>query len=215
MIRLLLVDDHAAFRQPLAFMLELEPDFTVTQQSESVAEVDQSLADFDVALIDLILPDGNGIDLVRRLQATNPHGSVLVLTGNADQTSRAMAVEAGAAGLLHKSASLSDIIDTVRRLGRGERLFTLEETIKLLRDAGQLKERDRAAKQALAQLTHRERDVLQALSEGMSDREIAEHLNISPETVRTHMANILHKLGVDSRLEALVFAARHGAVSIK
>ena len=215
MINLLLVDDHAAFRQPLAFMLEREPDLTVSQQAESVAEVKQSLADYDVAIVDLVLPDGNGIDLVRNLRTANPRGSVVVLTASADHASRALAVEAGAAGLLHKSASLPDIIETIRRLGRGEQLLSLEETIELLRDAGQHRERDRAAQQALAQLTHREREVLQTLTKGMTDREIGEHLNISSETVRTHMVNILHKLGVDSRLQALVFAARHGAVTIE
>jgi RNA polymerase sigma factor (sigma-70 family) len=214
MINLMLVDDHAAFRQPLAFMLEREPDLTVSQQAESVAEAKQSMADYDVAVIDLVLPDGNGIDLVRSLRTANPRGSVVVLTASADHAARALAVEAGAAGLLHKSASLPDIIETIRRLGRGEQLLTLEETIDLLRDAGQHRERDRAAQQALAQLTHREREVLQTLTKGMTDREIGQHLNISSETVRTHMVNILHKLGVDSRLQALVFAARNGAVTI-
>jgi RNA polymerase sigma factor (sigma-70 family) len=214
MINVLLVDDHAAFRQPLAFMLEREPDLTVSQQAESVADTNQSLADYDVAIIDLVLPDGNGIDLVRSLRTANPRGSVVMLTASADHAARALAVEAGAAGLLHKSASLPDIIETIRRLGRGEQLLTLEETIDLLRDAGQHRERDRAAQQALAQLTHREREVLQTLTKGMTDREIGAHLNISSETVRTHMVNILHKLGVDSRLQALVFAARNGAVTI-
>lgn len=214
MINVLLVDDHAAFRQPLAFMLEREPDLTVSQQAESVADTNQSLADYDVAIIDLVLPDGNGIDLVRSLRTANPRGSVVMLTASADHSARALAVEAGAAGLLHKSASLPDIIETIRRLGRGEQLLTLEETIDLLRDAGQHRERDRAAQQALAQLTHREREVLQTLTKGMTDREIGAHLNISSETVRTHMVNILHKLGVDSRLQALVFAARNGAVTI-
>jgi len=215
MIRLLLVDDHAAFRQPLAFMLDREPDFAVVGQAGSVADAKRMTSDFDVAAVDLTLPDGSGVDLVRILRASNPSASVFVLTASQDHAAKAMAVEAGAAGLLHKSASLTEIIDAMRRLGAGEQLLDLEETIELLRLAGQQRERDRAAQQALAQLTPRERDVLETLTEGMTDREIGECLSISSETVRTHMVNILHKLGVESRLQALVFAARHGAVKIQ
>jgi RNA polymerase sigma factor (sigma-70 family) len=215
MIRLLLVDDHAAFRQPLAFMLDLEPDFSVVGQAESVAEARQMTTEFDVAVVDLTFPDGSGVDLVRSLRTSNPSGCVVMLTASQDHAARAMAVEAGAAGLLHKSASLAEIIDAVRRLGAGEQLLDLEETIVLLRLAGQQRERDRAAQQAIARLTPREREVLETLTDGMTDREIGECLNISAETVRTHMVNILHKLGVDSRLQALVFAARHGAVKIE
>jgi RNA polymerase sigma factor (sigma-70 family) len=214
MIRLLLIDDHAAFRQPLAFMLDREPDFAVVGQAGSIAEAKRMTTDFDVAVVDMMLPDGSGVDLVRGLRAANPSGCVVMLTASQDHAARAMAVEAGAAGLLHKSASLPDIIDAMRRLGAGEQLFDLEETIALLRLAGQHRERDRAAQQALSLLTPREREVLETLTEGMTDREIGERLNISSETVRTHMVNILHKLGVESRLQALVFPARHGAVTI-
>ncbi len=215
MIRLLLIDDHAAFRQPLAFMLDREADLSVVGQAGSVAEARDMSIDFDVAIVDLTFPDGSGVDLVRSLRASNSSGSVVMLTASQDHAARAMAVEAGAAGLLHKSASLADIIDAVRRLGAGEQLLDLEETIVLLRLAGQHRERDRAAQQAIARLTPREREVLETLTDGMTDREIGECLNISAETVRTHMVNILHKLGVESRLQALVFAARHGAVKIE
>ena len=215
MIRLLLIDDHAAFRQPLAFMLDREPDLSVVGQAGSVAEARQVTTKFDVAVVDLTFPDGSGVDLVRSLRSSNPSGSVVMLTASQDHSARAMAVEAGAAGLLHKSASLAEIIDAVRKLGAGEQLLDLEETIVLLRLAGQQRERDRAAQQAIAQLTPREREVLATLTDGMTDREIGQCLNISAETVRTHMVNILHKLGVESRLQALVFAARHGAVKIE
>jgi RNA polymerase sigma factor (sigma-70 family) len=215
LIRLLLIDDHAAFRQPLAYMLDRESDFSVIDQAGSVAEARRLTSDFDIAVVDLTLPDGSGVELVRTLRNSNPSASVVVLTASQDHAARAMAVEAGAAGLLHKSASLTEIMIALRRLGAGEQLLDLEETIELLRLAGQQRERDRAAQQALDQLTPREREVLETLTKGMTDREIGEHLHISAETVRTHMVNILHKLGVESRLQALVFAARHGAVKIE
>lgn len=214
MIRLLLVDDHVAFRQPLAFMLERESDLTVAGQAGSIAETHELLVEFDVAIVDLTLPDGSGVELIRELRDARPRCAVLVLTASEDYADRARAIDAGALGLLHKSTSLPDIIDAVRRVNTHESLLSLEETIDLLRLAGQQRERDRAAQQKLSRLTPRERDVLQALADGLPDKEIATRLHISVETVRTHMVNILSKLGVESRLQALVFAARHGAVKI-
>jgi DNA-binding NarL/FixJ family response regulator len=214
MIRVLLVDDHASFRQPLAFMMEREPDFKVVAQAGSLAEARRVLQGVDVALVDLELPDGNGVDVVRELRATNPQGMVLVLSAVTNRVQLAQAVEAGAAGVVHKSARISEIIDAVRRLSEGEQLLSSGEVIEMLRLVGEQRERGREAQSALARLTKREREVLQALAGGLNDKEIAERLQISAETARTHMVNILAKLGVDSRLQALVFAVRHGAVTI-
>ena len=214
MIRVLLVDDHASFRQPLAFMMEREPDFKVVAQAGSLAEARRVLQGVDVALVDLELPDGNGVDVVRELRATNPQGMVLVLSAVTNRVQLAQAVEAGAAGVVHKSARISEIIDAVRRLSQGEQLLSSGEVIEMLRLVGEQRERGREAQSALARLTKREREVLQALAGGLNDKEIAERLQISAETARTHMVNILAKLGVDSRLQALVFAVRHGAVTI-
>ncbi len=214
MIRVLLVDDHASFRQPLAFMMDREPDFTVVAHAGSLAEARRVLQGVDVALVDLELPDGNGVDIIRELRAANPQGMVLVLSAVTDRVQHAQAVEAGAAGVVHKSARISEIIDAVRRLSQGEHLLSPGEVIEMLRLVGEQRERGREAQSALARLTRREREVLQALADGLNDKEIAERLQISAETARTHMVNILAKLGVDSRLQALVFAIRHGAVTI-
>lgn len=214
MIRLLLIDDHAAFCQSLAFTLEREPDITVVGQASTIAEARQHLPDFDVTIIDLTLPDGSGVGLIRELRAAHPHCAVLVLTASDDYSDRARAIDAGAMGLLHKSASLADIVDAIRHVATHQSLLSLEETIDLLRHAGQQRERDWEAQQRLERLTPRERDVLQALADGLPDKAIATRFNISAETVHTHMVNILSKLGAESRLQALVFAARHGAVKI-
>jgi RNA polymerase sigma factor (sigma-70 family) len=214
-IRVLLVDDHSAFRQPLAFMLNREPDISIVGQAAMLAEARTMLSGIDVAVVDLDLPDGNGVDLVRDLRQASPHGKVLVLTGSASRFDQARAVEAGAAGVMHKAAPLEEIIGAVKRLGRGEDILSLQEMVELLRLASQHREEDREAQRALGQLTPRERDVLQALGRGLSDKEMAQELGVSTETVRTHMVNILSKLEVDSRLQALVFAVRHGAVTIE
>ena len=214
MIRVLLVDDHTSFRQALAFMMDREPDFTVVAQAGSVAEGCCALQGVDVAVVDLNLPDGNGVELVRELRAANPQSIVLILSAADDRLQLAQAVEAGASGVMHKSAGISEIISAVRRLSQGDQLLSPVEMIETLRLLGEQREQSREAQAALARLTRRECQVLQALADGLNDKEIAERLQISSETARTHMVNILSKLGVGSRLQALVFAVRHRAVKI-
>ena len=214
MIRLLLVEDHVSFRQALTFLFEYEPDFTVVAQAGSVAETRGKLQGIDVAILDIDLPDGTGVELIRELHETNPHCMVLVLTGSASNKQLAEAVEAGAAGVMYKTAPLEEIIGAARRVGAGEQLLVPREIIQMLHIAGEQREREREAKWALESLTRREREVLQALAHGLNDKEIAQRLRISVETARNHMAHILSKLGVESRLQALVFALRHGAVRL-
>jgi DNA-binding CsgD family transcriptional regulator len=120
----------------------------------------------------------------------------------------------GAAGVLHKSAGMDEIIDAVRRLNAGETLLPLENIVELLRFAGARKEEEYEAQQTIARLTDRELEVLEALAEGLDAQQIAGRLHISARTERNHVASILAKLGVHSRLQALVFAARHGVVEI-
>lgn len=215
MIRVLLVDDHSSFRQPLAFMLDREPDITVVGQAGTLAEAESLKDDADIAVVDLDLPDGSGVDLIRDLRIVNPHAAVLVLTASTNRDELAQAVEAGAAGVLHKSARITEIVDGLRRLAGGESLLSHAEMIELLRLATRRREEDREAQFALGQLTAREREVLASLAEGLTDKEIAQRLHVSTQTVRTHMVNILSKLGVNSRLQALVFAIRHGAVTVE
>ena len=214
MIRVLLVDDHLSFREAMAIVFGLQPDITVVAQAGSLAEARGVLADVDLAIVDLGLPDGSGLDLIGELRAVNPQSVVLVLTASSDRTQFARAVEAGAAGVLHKSTPLHELVGAVRRLTAGEQLLSVSEVLELLRLAGQQRRQDRDAGQALRGLTPREREVLQLLTEGLNDKEIAQRLHVSPQTARTHMENILNKLGVNSRLQALVYALRHGVVTL-
>jgi DNA-binding NarL/FixJ family response regulator len=217
MQRLLLVEDHASFRQTLALVFDQEPDFEVVAQAGTVAEARLVMADreTDLAVLDLSLPDGEGVELIEDLREANPHFAALVLTASLDRAEHARAVEAGAAGVLHKSADVDEILDSTRRLAAGETLLSPEELVELLRLAGQSREEEREARVSIEQLTRREREVLLALSEGLSNTQIAERLHMSVDTERTHMMNILNKLGVHSRLQALLFAARHGLVELR
>jgi two-component system nitrate/nitrite response regulator NarL len=217
-IRVLLVEDHASFRQALAFMLEREPGFEVAEQVGSLAEAREldweALENVEVAIVDLALPDGDGLDLIEDF-SSQPRTMTLVLSASLEPGRFARAVEAGASGVLHKSTPIKDIVEAVRKLRAGEALLSPAEVVEMLRLVGRERQEEHAARQAVERLTPREKEVLQALAEGLESREIAEKLNVTVETERTHMVNILHKLGVHSRLQALVFAARYGVVQIR
>jgi DNA-binding NarL/FixJ family response regulator len=213
-IRLLLVDDHAAFRLPLAMILESEPDLIVEAQAGSLAEARAALPEIagrvDVAVVDLQLPDGNGVEFVRELRAENPEGHTVVLTADTDKRRHAQAVEAGAAGVILKSVQPHEIVDAIRRASMGEPVQSAHEIIELLRLAGAERERTRVMQATLAQLTPREREVLAVLAEGLDNKAIAERLSISPDTARTHVVKVLGKLGVESRLQAAIIAIQQG-----
>ena len=217
MQRLLLVEDHASFRQTLALVFDQQPDFEVVGQAGSLDEARQLMRgrEADMGVIDLVLPDGEGVELIEELHEVNPEFAALVLTASLDKAAHAKAIEAGAAGVLHKSADVDEIMDATRRLAAGETLISSDELVEMLRLAGQSREEEREARESIEQLTRREIQVLEALGEGLTNREIAERLHMSVDTERTHMMNILSKLGVHSRLQALLFAARHGLVELR
>jgi two-component system nitrate/nitrite response regulator NarL len=213
----LLVEDHASFRQTLAYLFDQQPDFRVVAQAGTLVEARRAMegSEADLGVIDLSLPDGEGTGLIAELRDANADFAALVLTASLDRANHARAVEAGAAGVLHKSADVDVILDATRRLGEGETLFSQEELVELLRLAGQNREEELEARVSIEQITPREREVLRSLAEGLSNKEIAAKLHMSVDTERTHMMNILNKLGVHSRIQALLFAARHGLVEIR
>ena len=214
---LLLVEDHASFRQTLAWVFDQEPEFEVVAQAGSLSEARRVMegSEVDLGIIDLSLPDGEGVELIEDLREANPLFAALVLTASLDREDHARAVEAGAAGVLHKSADVDEILDATRRLAAGETLFSSAELVDLLRLAGQSREEERQARANIEQLTPREMEVLKALGRGLSNKEIAQSLHMSVDTERTHMMNILSKLGVHSRLQALLFAARYGIIELR
>lgn len=217
-IRVMLVDDHASFRDPLAFMLGLEPDLTVVAQAGSLAgarAVLEAGLELDVAVVDLGLPDAFGAELVAHLRRERPRTPALVLSAHSEPERLVEAIDAGAAGVMHKSARLPEIVAALRGLHAGERLLSAREISEAARLAGRARREGREARRVIGNLTPREFDVLRALAEGLSDNEISERLHVGVGTVRTHLTSVLAKLGVRSRLQALVFAARHGIVNIR
>ena len=218
MIRIILVDDHATLREALVILLEREPDMMVVGEAGSIGETRQLLANkvsADVAVVDLTLPDGQGTDVIEAFLNSRTVGAVLVLTALGELHDRARSVAAGALGVLHKSVPTADIIAAIRRLHRGEALFTPSQIIELLRSESDHLENERNAQSVLSQLTPREVEVVRVLAEGLSDKEVADRLCITSKTVRVHVANILEKLGLESRLQLVLFAVRHGLVEIR
>lgn len=214
MIRLLLVDDHRSFRSALAFMLGREDDIAIVGEAGSVAEARAVLAQasVDVALVDLDLNGEDGSTVVTAMHTQHPEAVAIVLTANQRAESRALAVAAGAVGVLHKSTSVPEVLAAVRQAASGHALISPAEIIALYRDAVAWQAKTADGRRALDSLTARERDVLRALAEGLDNQAIAERLYIGHETVRSHVVRILRKLGVDSRLQAVLFAVRHGFV---
>ena len=218
MNRILLVEDHTSLRQALALLLAEEPGFTVVGQAGSLAEARGLLEGVDLAILDPGLPDGDGIALISELREANPRRgdspgcAVLVLTASLERQLFVRAVEAGAAGFLHKTAGVEEIIDAVRRLCAGESLVSAGEVSELLSLSG--RRRDPAAMAAVESLTPREKQVLRALADGLDNKGIARRLGITVETERNYLSSVFSKLGVHSRLQALVFALRHGIVEI-
>src|SRR5918997_615961 len=168
---ILLVEDHVSFRQALAFMFEREPEFEVVGQVGSMGEVrelpDGLLRDVEVAVVDLALPDGDGLELIEDLSSNEPQIMTLVLSASLESGRFARAIEAGAGGVLHKSTPIKDIIGAVRRLRAGEALLSQGEVIEMLRVVSREREEKREALQAIERLTSREKEILRALAEGL------------------------------------------------
>lgn len=220
-IRVMVVADHDILRNLLIFRLAHEPGVLVVGHAGTVSAARAALRQtligpgVDVVTVDLGLPDGAAGDLIRDIHALVSDAAVLAIAAHDDPESLALAVEAGAAGLIQREETPEHIVAAIRTLGAGQPLLTPAEVRHWLRLAAEVRDRDRVALAAIHSLSPREREVLQVLAAGHSDLDLVEVLGISYDTVRSHMANILGKLGVDSRLQAVIFAARYGAITIR
>lgn len=215
MIRLLLIDDHTSFRGALAFMLGREEDIDIVGEAGNPGEAQAVLERYpvDVALVDLDLNGEDGTTLIKTMHAHYPDAAAIVLTANQRAESRAMAVAAGAVGVLLKTSSVSEVLAAVRMAAAGEPLMKSAEIVELFRSAAAYEALTTDGERALQTLTAREADVLRALTAGLDNQAIADRLFVSHETVRSHIVRILRKLGVESRLQAALFALRHGFVN--
>lgn len=213
-IKVLIVDDQRTFGEALQLALAKEQDMqvvdVVTDGTSAVRAVSQHRP--DVILMDVAMPGMSGIDATRRIKEADPEAHVLILSGYEDELLLGRAVQAGALGLLRKTEAVVDVAETVRQASRGERIHDQGEIEGALRRLRHRRDQDASAEQRLGRLTPRELEILQAMARGRTPDAIAQELNMSPHTLRTHTQNIITKLGVHSKLEALVLAIRHGRV---
>jgi RNA polymerase sigma factor (sigma-70 family) len=213
-IRVLIVDDQRTFGEALQLALEAERDLSivdvVTDGTSAVLAVNEYRP--DVVLMDVAMPGMSGIEATRRIKDTDPDAQVLILSGYEDELLLARAVQAGASGLLRKTEAITEVVRSVRQAHRGEPLHDEHEIQGALRRLRHRRDQEADSERRLQRLTPREREILQLMAERRTPDEIAKRLGMSPYTLRTHMQNILTKLGVHSKLEALVVAIRHGIV---
>jgi DNA-binding NarL/FixJ family response regulator len=208
-IRLLVADDHAVVRAGVASMLR-ETDITVVAEASNGAQALQMAQKYqpDVVLLDVRMPEVDGMSCLSKLKAELPNTPVVIFTAHDNPTYLARAVALGASGYLVKNATQAELISAVQQVATGESLWNRENlrrvsgTITNLRTNSELE----------VPLTKRESEVLKQLALGLSNKEIAQALNISYETVKEHVQHVLRKLGVSDRTQAAVWAVRKGLV---
>jgi DNA-binding NarL/FixJ family response regulator len=205
MIRLLLVDDHEIVRRGLSELLESQGDLQVVAQAGSLAEaLDIDLEQLDVAVLDVRLPDGSGVDLCRTLHERRPDLGCLMLTSFPDNEAINASVLAGAKGYVLKNVRGDELVTAIRRVANGEMLLSAEQ---IERSRERLR-RQIAEDIRLESLSTQESRILELLSEGLSNREIANEMFLAEKTVKNYVSNLLAKLGFQRRTEAALFAQR-------
>lgn len=211
-IRVLLVDDHQLLTGSLSQILALEPDIEVVGVAGTVGDAKQLARErMDVVLMDYRLPDGTGAEATRAIKTRWPSARVVMLTALNDDETVLESIQAGADGYLTKDRVVEDVVSAVRSAHAGETLLPRSVIMGIAQRVAAARDRSTEL-QPVEALTPRELEVLRALTEGLSTPEICDRLFIAPNTLRTHVQNIMGKLRVHSKLEAVAFALRHRLV---
>jgi two-component system response regulator DevR len=205
-IRVFLLDDHEVVRRGVRELLEQHDDIEVVGEAGTAAEALARIPPTrpDVAVIDVRLPDGNGVEVCREVRSRDASIQCLILTSFSDDEALIEAIMAGAAGYLLKQVRGTDFVDAVRRVAAGQSLLDPAVTAKVL-------ERLRSGPvedERLGRLTDQERKILDLIAEGLTNRQIAERMVLAEKTVKNYVSHVLAKLGMERRTEAAVFAAR-------
>jgi two-component system, NarL family, response regulator DevR len=205
-ITVVLVDDHEVVRRGVRDLLSVETDINVVGEASNVAEALARIPALkpDVAVLDVRLPDGNGVSLCRDLKSTLPDLNVLMLTSFSDDDALFDAILAGASGYVLKHIGGSDLVDAVRTVGRGGSLLDPQVTAQVLERLRTPPKED----PALASLTDQERKILDLIAEGLTNRQIAERMFLAEKTVKNYVSSLLAKLGLERRTQAAVYGAR-------
>ena len=214
MIRIILAEDHVVMRRGLRLVLEGQKDFQVVGEAGDGREAVQMAEKLrpDVVVMDISMPNLNGIEAARQITAKHRNAAIVVLSMHADESYVLRALKAGARGYLLKESPESDLIQAIRSVTQGKAFFSPAVSRVLVEDyVRQLREKD--IEDSYELLTPREREMLQLIAEGKSNKDVANMLNLSPYTVETHRGNIMEKLNLHSVPELILYAVRKGVIS--
>src|SRR4051812_11322958 len=205
-IRVFLLDDHEIVRRGVRELLEANDDIEIVGEAGTAEEAMARIPALkpDVAVVDMRLPDGNGVEVCREVRSRDETIQCLVLTSFADDEALFDSIMAGAAGYLLKQIKGTDLVDAIRRVASGQSLLDPEITTRVLERLRKGPEED----ERLSRLTDQERKILDLIAEGLTNRQIAERMFLAEKTVKNYVSNLLSKLGMERRTEAAVFAAR-------
>jgi two-component system, NarL family, response regulator NreC len=213
-IRILLADDHTIVRDGLRSLLEKQPDMTVSGEAadgrEAVHFAEENSP--DVVVMDIAMPNMNGIEATRRIVATRPATGVVILSMHQDESYVLRSLKAGARGYLLKDSLRSDVVEAIRSVAQGRSFLTRKVSRLMQEDYIRQMER-RGVEDSYDLLTDREREILQLIAEGRTNKEVASVLNIGLTTVETHRTHILQKLGLHSVPELILYAVRKGIIA--
>ncbi|MDP8956725.1 MAG: response regulator transcription factor [Actinomycetota bacterium] len=217
-LRILIVDDHALFRRGLQMVLKQEPDIDVVGEAgdghEAVEKAQELMP--DVILMDVRMPRRSGIEATEQIKDLLPHVKILMLTISDEEADLYDAIKAGASGYLLKEISIDEVADAIRSVWAGQSRISPSMAAKLLTEFAAMSKRAEERQQLPApRLTDREMEVLKLVAQGLNNRDIAKELFISENTVKNHIRNILEKLHLHSRMEAVVYAVREKLLEIK
>jgi two-component system NarL family response regulator len=201
-IRVFLADDHPALRAGLASILDSQPDFKVVGEAGTGRETVLAKVAVDVYVVDLRMPDGDGVEVIQALLKRDPGTKVVVLTTYDNEEDVFRALEAGARGYLLKDTTMEELIEAIRRVHGGERHLPAAVASRLA---------DRLVRPSL---TPRELDVLRLVAKGRTNKELASAMFVSEETVKTHMKSLFQKLGVHDRAEAVSVSLKRGIIRL-
>ncbi len=209
-IRVMLVDDHALFRQGLRRLLEDQPDFEIVGEAATGREAVERASEImpDVILMDIYMPEGDGLEATRAIRARLPYARIVMLTVSDEDHNLFEAIKVGAHGYVLKKIEPRELYETVRSAARGEAPLSPQMAPRLIAEFARLASQGGGSE--VDALTPREHDVLAAVAQGLSNKEIAASLGLSEYTVRNHLRNIMEKLHLRNRTEAATFAFRSG-----
>jgi DNA-binding NarL/FixJ family response regulator len=215
-IRVLVVDDHRTFAEALAWVLESREGFeTRAALTGEEALAMSAVSRPDVVLMDAKMPHMGGIEAIRRLREQDPSVRIIMLSAFEDDLLKGQALEAGAIGYVSKETPLTELPALIRAAQAGEALLDRREAVRLLRVLHHRRHQDATERMRANRLTPRQIEILQMMADGIPTQDIADQLDMSPLTLRTHVQNILTRLGVHRKEEALVLAIRHGKITAR